>query len=195
MSAHQLSAWDNTIFRVQVGDRLDLPGLLAEVHSTLVVTDTPSAADKETPFQIEECPIFAQTRRELIIPMAAHYLRNIWGYEGGIEYENHHSWPLAYSDGRGLEVHNHPTSHLTSVLYLACSGEEDDSELVLLDPRSHAGRSYPEALRKSQFASLRIRPRVGELLVFPSYIAHYVAPGRSSKRVSVNTDHHYELHE
>ena len=98
---------------------------------------------------------------------------------------NNHCWFHITRDGGYFQPHNHPNASW-SVVYYVNPGDEQVEEsraaghIVLTDPRPQAA-CYLDAAnnnmrRDVSFSAIRIRPQPCEMLIFPSYLVHYVEP-------------------
>jgi hypothetical protein len=76
---------------------------------------------------------------------------------------------------------------LTSLLCLV----ESDAEIVLMDPRSFIQRGIPPEIQALTTGNHVIRPKLGELYVFPSYVTVYVRPGKLG-RTDLICDYDYD---
>jgi len=87
------------------------------------------------------------------------------------------AWANIVRDGSYHKIHNHPDCDWSGVYYVATgapdpSGPPENGMIEFLDPRmgsTQPGLRGPEALPK-----LRVPPEAGLMLVFPSWLYHYV---------------------
>lgn len=87
------------------------------------------------------------------------------------------AWANVVRDGSYHKIHNHPDCDWSGVYYVSVGapdpqGPPENGMIEFLDPRMGAttpGLSGPEALPK-----LRIPPEPGLMLIFPSWLYHYV---------------------
>ncbi|AXI47942.1 hypothetical protein C1J03_19185 [Sulfitobacter sp. SK012] len=83
--------------------------------------------------------------------------------------------------------HTHPGAHWSGVYYVSQPDVEDGSSgmIEFLDPRS--AMPHWRILEASSFREkLTFRPSVGELIVFPSYLMHWVHPNHTdAERVTI----------
>ncbi len=92
------------------------------------------------------------------------------------------AWMNANPQGGYNAPHTHPGAHWSGVYYVSQPGIEEGSSgmIEFLAPRSelpHWGILQAGAFRGKQ----TIRPKAGELIVFPSYLVHWVHPNQSSE--------------
>ena len=83
--------------------------------------------------------------------------------------------------------HTHPGAHWSGVYYVSQPDFEDGSSgmIELLDPRLEL--PHWRILDAAAFRGKRtLRPAAGELIVFPSYLVHWVHPNQSEEeRVTI----------
>jgi hypothetical protein len=98
-----------------------------------------------------------------------------------------HGWIAGYGNGYSLTHHNHRGSQLSAVFYLMCNSQKNGGEIVFTDPRQNSNRGYDPAFQE-WFEPLRIIPENGDIVVFPSYLYHYVETYTSSIRLAMPVD-------
>ncbi|WP_066377811.1 MULTISPECIES: TIGR02466 family protein [unclassified Anabaena] len=93
------------------------------------------------------------------------------------------AWVNVNPTGGYNVVHNHPNAFFSGVYYL--QADQDSGEIAFLNPVSEQGLTMPHELihQSSIYTSDRYfySPRKDLLLLFPSYINHYVHPNKSSE--------------
>jgi uncharacterized protein (TIGR02466 family) len=98
------------------------------------------------------------------------------------------AWAMVYSDRGYATVHTHPNCHFSGVYYLD-NGDDDVKTMVtgakahpgdieFVDGRPASGYQFPGV---NFLPAFRLRPRAGELIVFPSWLPHFVHPVRGNK--------------
>lgn len=106
------------------------------------------------------------------------------------------AWANINRAGHGNEFHTHPGSYWSGTYYVDDGGVADDpslgGEFELQDPRGVAPAMYAPLLcfatpgGRSVGASELIRPRAGNMLLFPAWLSHGVRPyGGTRVRISV----------
>lgn len=137
---------------------------------------------------ILELSELSRLKKELFIPSFDKYLKqtlnkNIDDWSGN----KINGWLVAYEQGRSLNYHNHRGSQLSSVLYLICDETDKGGEIVFTDPRQNANRGYDTKFQ-DWFTPLKMKPKCGQLVVFPSFLYHYVTTYQSNIRLALPAD-------
>lgn len=106
-------------------------------------------------------------------------------------------WANICPSGGGHESHTHPGSLWSAVFYVddgLAQGEDEQKAglLVLQDPRNPTPLMYKPDLRFLDAngcvyrADCRIAPKVGKIIAFPAWLAHWVTPHNGSReRISI----------
>jgi uncharacterized protein (TIGR02466 family) len=106
------------------------------------------------------------------------------------------AWANINRRGHGNEFHTHPGAYWSGTYYVADGGIADDPSLdgalEMQDPRGVAPAMYAPLLAfavpggQSAGASELIYPKAGQMVLFPSWLAHAVRPyGGEQERISV----------
>lgn len=110
-------------------------------------------------------------------------------------------WANICPPGVGHESHTHPGSLWSIVFYVddGLADDEDDElagHIVLQDPRNPTPLMYKPDLKianpdgSTYRSDHRLKPKVGRLIAFPAWLAHWVTPHRGSRdriSIAVNT--------
>lgn len=113
------------------------------------------------------------------------------------------SWFHVTRAGGYVRSHNHP-QHSWSAIYCVDPGDpepaydHDAGHLLFFDPRNSAGMfldmANSELVSRYNFHSLRFRPKLGELILFPSYVWHAVEPYQGERpRITVAANFRFIL--
>lgn len=127
-------------------------------------------------------PQIHQHLREKVVPRMLDYLYDVWGLED-VRY-SYNAWVRVTTGGEGMKLHEHSGSVLSAIYYPMSSG----GAINLVDPRGSACRGYPTAVRNRHFNLFSEDPKEGLLVIFPSYLQHYVDGHSTEMRVSVPID-------
>lgn len=102
-------------------------------------------------------------------------------------------WANVSPAGASNQMHAHPGSFWSAVFYVDDGGDGEGGALVLLDPRFPTNRitapdiaigERPEA--GQPLSQVLIRPEIGKLVVFPSWLMHAVRPHSGPReRISI----------
>lgn len=98
---------------------------------------------------------------------------------------SYHSWFHVTTKGGYFRAHTHPLASW-SVVFCARRGDDlhnspgNQGDLVFYDPRTNASMFLDPANRNMRrelsFNSFKINVQDGDLLIFPSYLTHFVEP-------------------
>jgi uncharacterized protein (TIGR02466 family) len=94
---------------------------------------------------------------------------------------------MVMREGDWSVPHLHPRANISAVYYVTEpkyneNKAQDAGKLVLMDPRIRAG-VFPIM---NQVSSIMVPPEVGTIVMFPSYLKHYVMPFKGKgERISV----------
>lgn len=103
------------------------------------------------------------------------------GSEIGLKLQ---AWAMLYKDGGYATVHNHPNCHFSGVYYIDNASDGDDRVMVtgakyhpgdieFVDSRATGGYQFPGI---NFLPAFRVTPRAGQMLIFPSWLQHFVHP-------------------
>ena len=92
-------------------------------------------------------------------------------------------WINVNHKGGSNILHSHPNSHWSGVLYVQQPTEvEGFSGMIEFVNPNQEGRELAKLLPKSGFDNMiRIRPKTGQIVIFPSYVLHSVYPNNSNQ--------------
>jgi uncharacterized protein (TIGR02466 family) len=129
-----------------------------------------------------------QKLRSLAVESVFEMTRNVTGKVDPTKLDLKISgWMNANPPGAFNAPHTHPGAHWSGVYYVSQPAvEEGNSGMIeFLDPRSDLPNW--RILRAKPFRSKRkIRPKMGEIVLFPSYLTHWVYPNDTDEeRVTI----------
>ena len=99
------------------------------------------------------------------------------------------AWAMVMRNGQHAVLHDHAEAHFSVVYYPAIGDADreqypDSGRLSFVDPRRGGTVVSGIELFPSQFS---LDPRVGQMVVFPGWLQHFVEPYRGTKpRVSIS---------
>jgi hypothetical protein len=96
-------------------------------------------------------------------------------------------WLTGSGKNYTLAHHNHRGSQISAVFYLLCEEQSAGGDIVFTDPRQNANRGY-DPLFENWFDPLIIKPKSGDIVIFPSYLYHFVETYQSSLRLALPVD-------
>lgn len=177
--------WRTRIGVVNVKDKIDTDTFLTEMLTNPKFRDGKKSGDSV--LSKDKSPYHKKVVDEVVTPAVEHYMREVYGYEFEEDEFTYRSWGVVLTNGKGLEPHFHAGTNISTVLYLT----KGQGDLIVMDPRGNACRGMPIEIREANFDLFRHSPQEGDLIIFPSYLLHYVEPGDTTLRVSVPTNYFF----
>lgn len=105
-------------------------------------------------------------------------------------------WSNTHNSGSYHPTHIHPNCFLSGVLYVQCPESDWPGNLELHDPRPAKLGHYPDYVKESCLTREKeiIKPEVGRLVLFPSWLPHSVDMYKSnSKQPRISIAFNYVL--
>jgi hypothetical protein len=96
-------------------------------------------------------------------------------------------WITGSGKNYSMTHHNHSGAHISAVFYLLSEDVERGGKIVFTDPRQNANRGYDAKFSK-WFSPLEIKAKSGDVVVFPSYLYHFVETYQSNLRLALPVD-------
>jgi hypothetical protein len=134
-----------------------------------------------------ENPVLQRFKNELVYPTFNTFLQET--LNKSIEDWGGHrmkGWVASYNNS-GLAYHNHRGSQLSAVFYVMCEETDMGGEITFTDPRQNSNRGYDESFMP-WFEHLSLVPKTGDVVVFPSFLYHYVSTYKSNIRLAIPVD-------
>lgn len=110
----------------------------------------------------------------------------------GIKYEAirmNCMWSNAHYQASSHDQHTHPNSMFSGVVYISCP-EPEPGDFYVRDPRLQAHAHVYDYVddKPAVYDFWKIRPKIGQLIIFPSWLEHGTRPGRfnEGQRISVS---------
>lgn len=94
-------------------------------------------------------------------------------------------WTVIGEEGSYHTAHDHGPENISTVLYTSVPLKQEDPEGVIYFMLDGGGYS---PVSKPNFRLFHVCPRVGTLVIFPSFIIHGVYPQGAGKRQTINID-------
>lgn len=98
-----------------------------------------------------------------------------------------HGWITGTGKDYSLNFHNHRGAQLSAVFYLLCEEQNEGGVITFTDPRMNANRGYDSSFLP-WFQHKVITPRSGDIVVFPSFLYHFVTTYQSNIRIAMPVD-------
>jgi len=123
--------------------------------------------------------------RDAVTKALFNYVGEVMNYRGEIQLALT-GWTVINGPGDYNVPHNHAANLLSGALYLSVPPGMDGGAIVFQDPRLNLNAHETEGMRRLKVRppwtvpSIQVAPEVGDVLVFPSWINHWVEPYRSS---------------
>lgn len=127
-------------------------------------------------------------RKEVVIPAFDNFLKetlqkSITHWAG---YRDK-AWIAGYNRDYSLAYHNHRGSQLSAVFYLLCEDTKAGGKISFTDPRQNANRAYDQNFFP-WFEDLSFIPESGDIVIFPSFLYHYVSTYQGNIRLAMPVD-------
>tara|TARA_Y100000590_G_scaffold339040_1_gene386440 strand:- start:6395 stop:7003 length:609 start_codon:yes stop_codon:yes gene_type:complete len=116
-----------------------------------------------------------------------------WKYDSNLT-KMEAMWSIINKKGSFNIQHNHANAYLSSAYYVRYP--ENSGVIKFYDPRDQKNIRYPKIKNYTELSAqiVEIKPKEGDLLIFPSYLYHSVAKNLSEKDriiISFNIDIKY----
>jgi hypothetical protein len=136
-----------------------------------------------------DSPIINDFKNNIVLPALDNYLKeslgkSLYDWEGGYRL---HGWTVSYNRDTSLDFHNHRGSQISAVFYLVCDPSDVGGHVTFTDARQNANRGYDTSFL-SWFAPLKLIPKSGDIIIFPSFLYHSVSTYRGSIRIAMPVD-------
>jgi uncharacterized protein (TIGR02466 family) len=122
--------------------------------------------------------------RDTITQAAFNYIGEGFGYRGDIKL-GLTGWTVINRPGDYNVPHNHAANMLSGALYITVPNEMTGGNITFQDPRLNLNAHETEGMRQLGIrppwmnTNLSVAPVEGDILVFPSWLVHYVEPYQS----------------
>lgn len=166
----------------------DVPGDLISEATTFLLTHKNNLVGREN---LNDCilnkPELNDLKEKVFLPKFNKYLTETCNK--GLDSWNYrlNGWLVSYGEGNSLNYHNHRGSQLSSVLYIIADSEDNGGDIIFTDPRQNANRGY-DPLFNDWFEPFRFKPKCAEIVIFPSFLYHFVETYGSNVRLAMPVD-------
>ncbi len=178
--------WGTPFLQTRMSDEVR-EGVLSRIFSEYDLTNPPSDFGVKNILE-DSSEEFFRFRNDVVYPAFNSFLRNTLGKEIH-EWGSHsmHGWITGTGRDYSLNFHNHRGAQLSAVFYLLCEEQDRGGVITFTDPRMNANRGYDEAF-VPWFEPKVIIPKSGDIVVFPSFLYHFVTTYQSNIRIAVPVD-------
>ena len=178
--------WPTTVYLGKIEDQILLDQVCNAIFVETDLADPPSDFKK---FDIlrDGSSVFQEFRDKIVWPAFEKYLSN-WKVDM-LEFPDRRlrSWLTGSYTGYVMPVHNHSGSPISAVFYLINEEQQAGGELLLMDPRHNANRSYQPQFRHL-FENQYYTPKSGEFVMFPGFTYHQTMPFNGKLRLAMTVD-------
>ena len=138
-------------------------------------------------FEIES-DLVDKFKSDVVVPAFNSFLRNTVNKDIS-DWDSHrlHGWVVSYGKDTSLDYHNHRGSQVSGVFYLMCEDDSAGGHITLTDPRQNANRGYDPSFLP-WFEPIKLIPKTGDIVLFPSFLYHSVSTYRSNIRIALPVD-------
>ena len=117
----------------------------------------------------------------LLIPQITNLKKTLDNIFNKLNLKVLHAWLQGYGENNFHDCHTHAECMYACILYLDCSNKS--SETVFYHP------TYPHSVMYHvKKTTIKIKPKVGKLIIFPSYLLHMVLPNKDKKRLILSAN-------
>lgn len=95
-----------------------------------------------------------------------------------------HSWFNIQNKNSSLIPHTHPNSIVSGVIYINVN--EDSSPLYFYNPNPFISFTNTNSLKESSFDWFYVEPKIGMMLLFPSWLKHGFKDNKTEKRTVIS---------
>jgi len=170
--------WPTSIGHVNIENEKLLEHIILSYNLREVEPDTNNIFDTDKNKVMIE---FQKTVKTHIL----HYIKSI--YNCTPKNFKIKGWLAGNIQGYSMIEHNHSGAHFSAVYYVLCETKNQGGEIYMTDPRSNANKGYPAEFQHL-YSPVKIQPKTGDLIIFPSFLYHYVSAYHQQNRIAIPID-------
>lgn len=180
-----IKSWSAAIEKISFKDTFDCQTLSVELLGDRVGNFDPDTEDSDCCIT-DNTPTVKRLRDTFIVPEVIRYIATHYGVSVSPSELQTRSWFRPVIDqGRLLPSHTHRLSHISTVCYF----EGDDGTVDFTDPFTNQTLAYPTVCYQHHYGHFDYTPEAGDLLIFPSFLYHSVAPIKHPPRFCMPSDY------
>ncbi len=136
----------------------------------------------------DESEIIQSFNNNEVIPLFDNFLKESLG-KGISCWEDYRlkGWLTGTGKNYGSHLHNHKGCNISAVFYIFCEEVDVGGQIYFTDPRQNSNRGYDNQF-SPWFEPLSFTPKSGDVVIFPSFLYHYVATYRGNIRIAMPVD-------
>jgi hypothetical protein len=180
------SYWASPILTSEIIDKATADATITHILSSYNLESPPGEINDHNIFDDDRFDAFL---KNIVEPAFDEYLTQTLGkrlYD--FEERSYRGWITGTTPGYNMLTHNHSGSQLSAVFYLLNEEADAGGDIVFLDPRSNANRSYKINDWGKWFEPIRLKTPSYTFAVFPSFVYHQVTPYTGKLRIAIPVD-------
>lgn len=136
----------------------------------------------------DECDLIQNFNNDIVLPVFDSFLKQ--SLDKNISCWKSHNlkgWLTGSGKNYVSNFHNHKGAAISAIFYLMCEEVDAGGEIYFTDPRQNSNRGYDNQF-SAWFDHYSFTPKSGDVVVFPSFLYHYVATYRGNIRIAMPVD-------
>jgi hypothetical protein len=136
----------------------------------------------------DDCDLIQSFKNDVVLPTLDSFLKESLGKSTSC-WKAHtlKGWLTGSGKNYVSNFHNHKGAAISAIFYLMCEEVDAGGEIYFTDPRQNANRGYDNQFNQ-WFDQYSFTPKSGDVVVFPSFLYHYVATYRGNIRIAMPVD-------
>ena len=171
--------------------KISMPADLRDKISNWILVDydlnNPPSDFSEFNILESTSPEIVEFKNDVILPAFNQFLQETVGKDLNNWKYKLKGWVTGSGKYYNINYHNHRGAQLSAVFYLWCDDKNAGGQITFTDPRHNANRGYDESF-KPWFQDLTFTPENGDIVVFPSFLYHFVSTYHGNIRLAMPVD-------